>query len=167
MARLDHHVHSDGIHPIDIAEALATRRAWGFDRLADDQIAMAVAGQWRNYSLTLAWSGREEVLRLICSFDLDPPDDRTGALYEVLNLANGAFWDGGFAFWVQQRMMAWRYGLVLAGGGMAGPEQIDHMIRSAIASCERFYPAFQLACRGRAEPQEAIGIAMAEAVGRA
>jgi hypothetical protein len=167
MAQLDHHIHDDEIHPIDIAETVAAHRAWDFDRLADNQIAMTVEGQWRGYSLTLAWSEHDEVLRLICSFDLDPPEARTGALYEVLNLANDAVWDGCFAFWAQQRVVVWRYGLVLSGHAMASPEQIDHMIGSAIQNCERFYPAFQLACRGQAEPRAAIEIAMAEAVGHA
>lgn len=167
MAHPDQHVTGDEIHPIDIAEAVAARRAWDFDRLADDQIAMTVQGQWRIYALTLAWSERDEMLRLICSFDLDPPRDRMGALYEVLNLANDAVWDGGFAFWTQQRLMVWRYGLVLAGGAEAGAGQVDRMTRGAIDTCERFYPAFQLACRGNLAPQDAIGIAIAEAAGHA
>ena len=50
-----------------------------FDRLADDQIAMVVEGQWRSYSLTLAWSARDEVLRLVCTFDMDPPAARMPA----------------------------------------------------------------------------------------
>ncbi len=167
MAQLDHFIHSDEIHPIDIAETVAACRAWDFDRLADDQIAMAVEGQWRHYSLTLAWSPREEILRLICSFDLDPPHARMPALYEVLNLANDEVWDGGFTYWTQQRLMVWRYGLVLAGEALASTGQIDHMVRHAIEACERFYPAFQLACWGQPSPQEAIEIAMAEAYGRA
>ena len=46
----------DDLHPIDIVETLAEHHAWEFDRVTDDQIAMAVEGQWRTYSLTLAWS---------------------------------------------------------------------------------------------------------------
>lgn len=65
---------TDEIHPIDIVETLAEHRDWEFDRVADDQIAMAVQGQWRSYSLTLAWSGRDEVLRLICTFEMEPPE---------------------------------------------------------------------------------------------
>ena len=98
MAQLDHFIHSDDIHPIDIVETVAAHRDWDFDRLADDQIAMTVQGQWRSYSLTLAWSPRDEVLRLICSFDMDPPAARLPVLYEVLNLANDQVWDGGFTF---------------------------------------------------------------------
>ena len=167
MAQLDHYIHSEEIHPIDIAETVATHHAWDFDRLADDQIAMTVEGQWRSYSLTLAWSACEAVLRLICTFDMDPPAARMPALYEVLNLANDAVWDGGFTFWAPQRLMVWRYGLVLAGDQIAAPEQIDHMVRAAVESCERFYPAFQLACWGDDEPRAAVEVAMAEAYGRA
>ena len=166
MAQLDF-IHSDEIHPIDIVETVATHHDWDFDRLAEDQIAMAVEGQWRTYLITLAWSQSDEVLRLICTFDMDPPTERLPQLYEVLNLANDQVWDGGFTFWSQQRLMVWRYGLVLSGGQVAGPEQIDRLISSAVMAAERFYPAFQLASWGDQTPAEAMKVAIAEAYGRA
>ena len=49
------------LHPIDIVETLAEERSWDFDRIADDQIAMAIEGTWRTYSVTLAWSARDEI----------------------------------------------------------------------------------------------------------
>lgn len=157
----------DDIHPIDIVETLALHHEWDFDRLADDQIAMEVEGQWRGYSLTLAWSAGEEVLRLICSFAMDVPEAKRPALYETLNLINDQVWDGGFTFWAPQQLMVWRYGLVLAGDAIAEPAQIDRMIGNAIASCERFYPAFQLACWGDTAPEAALDIAICEAYGSA
>ena len=63
------------IHPIDLVESVAEYNEWDFDRIADDQIAMAVEGQWRTYSITLAWSSFDETLRLICSFEMEPPYD--------------------------------------------------------------------------------------------
>lgn len=167
MAQTDHYIASDEIHPIDIVEAVATHHDWDFDRVADDQIAMVVEGQWRSYSLTLAWSPREEVLRLICTFDMDPPSDRMAALYETLNLANDQVWDGGFTFWAQQRLMVWRYGLVLAGDAIASAEQIDQMIGNALTACERFYPSFQLVAWGNSSPAAALDIALGETYGRA
>ncbi|AGT09528.1 type III secretion system chaperone family protein [Paracoccus aminophilus] len=167
MAQLEQYIHSDEIDPIDIVETVATHHDWDFDRVAEDQIAMSVEGQWRSYSLTLAWSAREEVLRLICTFDMDPPRKRLPKLYELMNLANDQVWDGSFAFWPEQRLMVWRYGLVLSGESLATPEQIDRMIRSAIENSERYYPSFQLTCWGDAEPAQALDIAMAEAYGRA
>lgn len=53
---LSEHELQDDLHPIDIVENLASHHDWDFDRIADDQIAMAVEGQWRTYSLTLALS---------------------------------------------------------------------------------------------------------------
>ena len=56
-------------------ESLAAHHDWDFDRIADDQIAMAVEGQWRTYSITLAWSAYDETLRLVCSFEMETDFD--------------------------------------------------------------------------------------------
>ena len=157
----------DDGHPIDIVETLAEQHAWEFDRVTDDQIAMAVEGQWRTYSLTLAWSARDETLRLICTFEIEPPEGKLPCLYDVINRCNDMVWTGAFTYWVEQKLMVWRYGLVLAGGQMAGPEQIDRLISSAVMAAERFYPAFQLVGWGNKSPSEAMQVAIAEAYGRA
>lgn len=167
MALAELFIPSDDIHPIDIVESVAAHHEWEFDRLADDQIAMIVDGQWRSYSITLAWSAREEMLRLVCTFDFDPPEARMAALHDILNLANDQVWDGGFVFWEPQRLMIWRYGLVLSSETAADPAQVDRMIRAAVEESERFYPAFQLACWGDAAPAAALDIALGRAYGRA
>ena len=78
MALSEQYFQTDELDPIDIVEHLAEYHDWEFDRVAEDQIAMMVQGQWRNYSLTLAWSPRDETLRLICTFEMEPPEDRLG-----------------------------------------------------------------------------------------
>ena len=158
---------SDDLHPIDIVETLAAHNEWEFDRVTDDQIAMAVEGQWRTYSLTLAWSAQDETLRLICTFEMEPPVDKMGALYDVLNRCNDMVWTGAFTYWAEQKLMVWRYGLVLAGGQMACSEQIDRLISSAVMAAERFYPAFQLVAWADKSPADAMKVAIAEAYGRA
>ena len=167
MSLSEQYYSTEELHPIDIVEHLAEHHEWDFDRIADDQIAMAVEGQWRTYSITLAWSPHDETLRLICTFEMDPPEDKLPQLYETLNLANDGSWAGAFSYWQAQRLMVWRYGLVLAGDQMAGPEQIDTMISAAVLSAERYYPAFQLVAWGDRSPNEAMQIAIAEAYGRA
>jgi hypothetical protein len=158
---------SEELHPIDIVETLAEHHDWEFDRVTDDQIAMAVEGQWRTYSITLAWSGYDETLRLICTFEMDPPEDKLPNLYEVLNRTNDMVWSGAFTWWREQKLMVWRYGLVLAGGQIATTEQIDRLIGQAVSSSERFYPAFQLVSWGDDTPEKAMQVAIAEAYGRA
>lgn len=155
------------IHPIDIVETLAEERSWDFDRIAEDQIAMAVEGSWRTYSVTLAWSPRDESLRLICAFDMAPPVRRLPALYKMMMLANDKCWSGAFTLWDEQKMMAYRYSLNLSGGATATSAQINDIVRAAVMACERFYPAFQLVCWGGETAEKALGIAMTEAYGRA
>ena len=164
---LSEHFTTEDLHPIDIVEHIAEHHDWDFDRVADDQIAMAVEAQWRTYSITLAWSPQDETLRLICTFEMDPPKDRLPALYETLNSTNDMCWAGAFSYWEAQKLMVWRYGLVLAGEQMACPDQIDTMIRAAVLSAERFYPAFQLVVWGNEAPEAAMQVAMKEAYGRA
>lgn len=163
---LSEHLMEDS-HPIDIVETLAEDNDWDFDRVGENQIAMAVVGQWRTYSITLAWSQHDETLRLITSFEMEPPADRHAELYELLNHANDLCWAGAFTFWAAQNLMVFRYGLVLSGGQEASADQINTMIGAAVASAERFYPAFQLVSWGDSTPREALQVAIAEAYGRA
>ena len=158
---------TDELHPIDIVEHLAEHHEWDFDRVADDQITMVVAGQWRKYSITIALSNFDETLRLVSTFGIDPPAEKLSVLYETLNTINDQCWAGSLTYWDAHKLMVWRYGLVLAGGQIAGAEQIDTMIHDAVSSSERYYPALQLVCWGDETPAEAMGIAMNEAYGTA
>ena len=157
----------DEIHPIDIVEHLAEHHEWEFDRIEENQIAMAVQGQWRTYSITLAWSGFDETLRLICSFEMEPPEEKLKDLHETLNVANDRCWTGAFTFWEDQKLMVYRYGLVSTGGQIATAEQIDAMISSAVLTAEKYYPAFQLVVYDNQSPNKAMQVAIAEAYGHA
>jgi hypothetical protein len=157
----------DDIHPIDIVENIAAHHDWEFDRIGDDQIAMAVEGQWRTYSITLAWSGYDETLRMVCTFEMEPPEDKVPGLYELINAMNDQCWAGAFTYWAEQKLMVYRYGLVLAGGQIASPEQVDTMINAAVLSAERYYPAIQLQVWGGRSTKDAMQVAIAEAYGRA
>ena len=167
MSNLDHFLETEDLHPIDLVETLAAHHEWDFDRIAEDQIAMAIEGQWRTYSITLAWSAYDETLRLICTYEMEPPAGRLPALYEAMNTINDMCWSGSFTWWEEQRMMVYRYGLVLSGDQGPTPEQVDTMIGAAVASCERFYPAIQLVTWAERSAKDAVQIAMAEAYGRA
>ncbi|WP_045387334.1 YbjN domain-containing protein [Falsirhodobacter sp. alg1] len=167
MSMLDTNLVDADLHPIDAVESVAQAKDWSFDRLNDDRIALTVTGLWRTYSLTLAWSAADETLRLICTFEMDPPKARRGMLYDLLNRVNDSVWCGCFSYWTEQKMMVWRYGLLLSGGQTVGPEQIERLMHDAVSAAERFYPAFQLVAWGNTPPAQAIHIAIAETYGRA
>lgn len=164
---LSEHILEDEIHPIDIVEHLAEHHEWDFDRIGDDQIAMAVEGQWRTYSITLAWSGYDETLRMVCTFEMEPPAEKLPALFELINAMNDQCWAGAFTYWDTHKLMVFRYGLVLSGGQVATADQIDTIIGAAVSSAERYYPAMQLLIWGDRSPADAMQVAIAEAYGRA
>lgn len=167
MAAVEQSFFSEDVHPIDIVESLAEHREWDFDRVAEDQIAMAVEGSWRTYAVSLNWSARDETLRLICTFDLSVPDERRAEMAITTELANDLLHTGCFTLWRAQEVMVYRYGLTLAGGAVATAGQIDAMMRDAVQACERFYPAFQLAAFDTVSPEDAVAVAIAEGYGRA
>ena len=109
-----------------MVETIATHYDWDFDRVAENQIAMTLEGQWRTYALTLAWSPSDETLRLLCTYELDPPAERLPALYELLNRMNDLCWAGAFTWWGEEKMMVFRYGLVLAGDQVASARADGH-----------------------------------------
>ena len=167
MTAVEHDFTQTDVHPIDIVESLAEQFDWDFDRVGENQIAMAVEGAWRTYSLTLAWSGHDDILRLVCTHELNLPEERRDDFLALLNLANDKIWQGTFSFWDEQKLIAFRYGLTLAGGAMATPEQIEAMVLSAVALSERFYPAFQLVAWANEAPEPALAMAIEEAYGTA
>ncbi|MBC6442380.1 MAG: YbjN domain-containing protein [Rhodobacteraceae bacterium] len=167
MANTGNFPNNAEMHLIDVVESVARHYDRTFDRVSEDQIAMTIEGSWRAYSITFAWSAYDEILRMVCTFDMCPPSDRLPLLYETLNRANDKCWAGAFAMWAEQHLMIYRYGLMLGGEMSASPEQIDRMLNTAVRTCERFYPAFQLVCWGDTEPETALQIAILDAYGRA
>lgn len=153
--------------PIDIVEDIAELRAWDVDRLGDDQIAMAVVGSWAAYSLSLAWFDPDEMLRMVCTYEIDAPEESLPELHKAIEAANDRLWLGGFNLWQKQGLIAYRYGLTLRGGASATSEQVDAMMRSAIDNCERYFPAFQLIAQDGASAENALAAALLEAAGRA
>lgn len=166
MALTDHFYDNDD-HPIDVVEQLALSHDWPADRMDEDHVVITVEGQWRNYTVTMAWSEPDRMLRLILTFEMEPPAHRETALYEALNHANDRCWSGNFTWWADQRLMTYRYALNLAGYQDVTFEQVDTMMGAAVAACERFYPAFQLVTWAERTPSDAMGVAISEVAGTA
>jgi len=157
----------DDFHPIDLVEQIAEQHQWDFDRVTDDQIAMLIEGQWRSYSITLAWSNFDETLRLICTYSMDPPEKSEPNLFELLNSINDRCWSGAFTWWKEQGLMVYRYGLIQTGQEFVESEQVDTMINAAVTTCEQYYPAIQLVTWADNTPETALQTAIGGTFGRA
>lgn len=167
MAAVEHFLPETDVHPIDIVETLAEQADWEFDRVGEDQIAVAVQAVWRTYSLSLIWSRRDDMLRLISTFEFNPPAERAAEFHALLNIVNDKVWGGSFTHWRDEALLAYRSGLTLAGGAHATPEQVEAMVLTAIGLSERFYPAFQLVGWAEESAEAAAAIAIEHAFGTA
>ena len=74
---------------------------------------MAVEGRWRTYSITLAWFAYDETLRMVCTFEMEPPAHKHGVLFEALNEINDQCWAGAFTYWTEQSLMVYRVWVVI------------------------------------------------------
>lgn len=155
------------LDPIDLVEALAEDRAWNFDRIGADRIAIEAEGRWQVYSLSVIISGHDAVLRLAASFSLEVREDRRPVLFDVVNRVNDGLWLGAFAWWEEEGLMLYRAGLPLDGGALPAEGQIERMLSAAVDACEAFYPAFQVAAWGNGGREEALALAVPDAVGHA
>ena len=127
MTAVEQHFLNVDIHPIDMVETIAEQCDWDFDRVGEDRIAMAVEGSWRTYSLSLALSAKGDMLRLISTFEINPPEERMSEFLKLINLANDRIWTGNFTWWEEPRLLVFRYGLTLAGGAGATREQVTKL----------------------------------------
>lgn len=153
--------------PINIVESIAIDKEWDFDRLADDHIAMAVDGMWQAYAITLFWSSSEETLRMICSFEFSPQADRVPVILDAINSINDYCWSGSFTLLQDQEMILFRYGLVLVGGSIVTRDQIEHLVASAVGSCDSYFPVIQSANHGRKPIWDLMSLATSDPCGNA
>ena len=154
-------------HPIDLVESLATRHEWHFARHDDNQIDLTLEGNWRIYVISMAWSGSEDMLKLVCCFDLGTTSERMPGILDTINRANDLCWTGAFTYSLELKQMVYRYGLVLGDEATLSTGQVERLLSSAYSLCERFYPAFQLVAFGDHTPEEAMHLAIAETYGHA
>ena len=154
-------------HPIDVVEQVATSNDWEFERVSEIEISLDVEGQWREYSNTLAWSERDETLRIVSSFAIDLPEKNRPALFELLNSINDRCWVGNFSYWAKKNLIVYRYGPVLTQRAEVSTSQVMTMMAAAVMSCERYYPAIQLVAGGDKSPNDALQLALCETYGHA
>src|SRR3954465_9689814 len=129
--------------PVDVVERLAAVNDWSFDRAADDEITISIAGRWADYHVSFTWMDDIEALHLACAFDLKVPERRRAEVQQLVCKVNEQLWVGHFDVWSRDGLVMFRHALVLAGGVQASGRQCQAVLEAALQSCERYYQAFQ------------------------
>jgi hypothetical protein len=113
------------------------------------------------------WRGEDRVLQLLCLPEIRVPATKRKAAYELLALVNEQLWIGHFDIWSSGGVLLYRHGLMLGTDGMLSLSMAQLAVESAVAECDRFYPAFQFVLWGDKKPGEALAAALVDAAGEA
>ena len=158
--------HERATNPIDLLEQVAGTHDWHFDRSADDELTLTVAGTWTDYHLSLNWRDDMETLHLACAFDFKVPGNRLNEVYRLIAQINEQLWLGHFDLWTHEGLLMFRHGLLL-NGTIVTPGQCEAMLQAALEACERYYQAFQFVVWAGKDAREALSSTMFETEGRA
>jgi hypothetical protein len=163
--------HADAGHtrinnPVDLVEQIASRNGWAMDRTGEDELTLAIAGQWSDYNVSLNWRDDLETLHIACAFDARVPDNRLAEIYRLVAQINEQLWLGHFDVWLQEGLIMYRQGLML-NGTLATNGQCEALIGAALEACERYYQAFQFVVWAGKESREALASTMFETEGQA
>jgi len=155
------------MNPLDLVEQVADLQNWVCERSHDQELNLALSGEWRDYHVSLNWRDDIGGLHMACALDLRVPPEKRSGIREVMGLVNEQLWSGHFDMWVEDGTILFRDSLLLCGGATATPEQCETLLRLALEACERFFPAFQYVIWAGKTPQEAVSACMFETHGTA
>ena len=131
-------------HPIDIAECFSQDAGWFSKRLSQNKIICQFEGIWRYYTIELEWSAPQEMLRIMCSFEISPPKVSAFEFQRIIDLVNDMSRSGWFTYKYEEEKMLYHSGLTFAEGLIVSRDDIKDIVMSSTSNCEKFYPSFQL-----------------------
>jgi hypothetical protein len=156
-----------GANPIDLLEGIIAGHEWPFERHGEDEISVAVAGSWCDYTLGFLWRDDADALALSAAFDFRVAKERRAEVCQLLALLNERLWIGHFDLTSGESSILYRTALPLPGGARATQAQCEAMIQSALEACERYYPSFQFVLWGGKSAEDAIEASILECQGEA
>ncbi|MBG53247.1 MAG: YbjN domain-containing protein [Alphaproteobacteria bacterium] len=154
-------------NPLDLLEQVADIKNWAFDRSHEQELNLAVVGEWRDYQISLNWRDDFCGLHMATALDIRVPSAKRTVMRDLLSLINEQLWSGHFDMWSDDGTILFRDTLLLCGGAAATPEQCEALLRLAVEACDRYYPAFNFVLWAGRNPQEAMAAALFETHGTA
>jgi hypothetical protein len=107
------------------------------------------------------------MLHVAASFDAKVPAPRRLEMARLVALVNEQLLLGHFDLWHEDGSLVFRNGLLLAGGAEANDAQCEGLIRMAIETCERYFPAVQFVVWGGRAAEDALHASLLETMGEA
>src|SRR5512146_2279486 len=143
MMALEAFEHDDLSNPLDRVERIAEAYEWAFSRTNPAEVTMQVAGSWSDMAVSLNWRDEFEILHVAVSFEMKVPPARRDETAKLLARINEQLLVGHFDLWHSDGSLVFRNNLLLSGNAEANDAQCEALIRFAVDTCERYFPAVQ------------------------
>ncbi len=154
-------------NPLDRVERLAEARDWAFDRSTPSEVTMRIEGGWSDLSVSMCWRDDLETLHVAAAFDVKVPPARRDETGRLIARINEQLLHGHFDLWLSDGSLMFRNNLLLTGGAEANDAQCETLIRLAVETCERYFPAVQFVVWAGRNAEEALESSLLETVGEA
>jgi hypothetical protein len=167
MTHIDVDAAERALNPVDAVEHLAEMNDWVFDRSGEDEITISVSGGHCDYNVSFTWMEEIEGLHLACAFDFKVAALRRTEILDLLARVNEQLWIGHFDLWAKEGVVLFRQTLVLSGGAEVSGAQVELLLKTAVETAERYYPAFQFVTWAGKSAPEALDSVLLETAGSA
>jgi hypothetical protein len=154
-------------NPLDRVERIAESYQWAFSRTGAGEVTMEIAGGWSDMSVALNWRDEFEILHVAVGLETKVPPPRRDEVARLLSRINEQLLIGHFDLWQADGSLLFRNSLLLTGNAEANDAQIEALIRFAVETCERYFPAVQFVVWAGQSAAEALEAAMIETWGEA
>lgn len=154
-------------NPLDRVERIAEAYQWAFSRPDAREVMMEVAGGWSDMTVSLNWRDEFEILHVAVSLEMKVPPPRRDEVARLLARINEQLLVGHFDLWHADGSLLFRNNLLLSGSAEANDAQCETLIRFAVETCERYFPAVQFVVWAGQPASEALEAAMIDTWGEA
>lgn len=154
-------------NPLDRVERIAETYQWAFDRTNHAEVTMRIEGGWSDMTVSLNWRDEIELLHVAVNFDAKVPAPRLDEAARLIARINEHLICGHFDLWQADGSFVFRNGLLLSGGAEVNDAQCEALIRTAIETCDRYFPAVQFVVWAGQSAEDALAASMIETVGEA
>jgi hypothetical protein len=154
-------------NPLDRVERIAEIHEWAFSRTGHGEVTMQISGGWSEMVVSLNWRDDFEVLHAAVSPEVKVPAARRDEVAKLLARINEQLLIGHFDLWHADGSLLFRNSLLLSGNAEANDAQCEALIRFAVETCERYFPAVQFVVWAGQNAADALEAAMIDTVGEA
>ena len=128
---------------------------------------MCGEGGWSDMSVSMNWRDESEILHVVVGYENKVPATRREEATRLISRVNEQLLSGHFELWHGDGSLIFRNSLLLSGGAEANDAQCEALIRFAVETCERYFPAVQFVVWAGQAAEDALAAAMIETVGEA